>query len=259
MTRLLLSLVLFIVAGATGAYAYDDDPFDFDNFAIDESVDADVTTTSVSINSGAMPVAVSSFDIAGIMLGMGFDDVHTLVANGGLYAPRARDAVVYTIASDWRYNLDYECRQQNIFVPDQLEQCIRTLAQNRGLMYASEYHLVRELTGETIDVYFTSNATENRVWRVEYNNDVNDVEGTAEKFENQRQKKISTFWSGVVDKYGAPNSGTDKWLSSNNSYDPMMTAYYGALELIDNGRYASDAAINVRDAREKFPSKPYAF
>ena len=39
----------------------------------------------------------------------------------------------------------------------------------------------------------------------------------------------------------------------------MMTAYYGALELVDNGLYASDAALNVRGARENFPSKPYAF
>ena len=39
----------------------------------------------------------------------------------------------------------------------------------------------------------------------------------------------------------------------------MMTAYYGALELIDNGRYANDAAQNVADARLNFPAKPYAF
>lgn len=259
MIKKLLFSLMMISACVSGVSAADVDPFDFDNFAIGDSVDADITTTSVNINVGATPVAVESFDIAGVMLGMSFDDVYTLFVNGGLYAPRANDAIVYTIAPDWRYNLDYECRQSGIFVPDQLEQCIRTTAQNRGLMYASEYHLTRDLTGETIDVYFTSNATDNRVWRIEYNNDVDEIEGDAEKFENQRQKKILTFWSGVIDKYGTPNSGSDKWLSSNNSYDPMMTAYYGALELIDNGRYASDAAKNVNDARENFPSKPYAF
>lgn len=260
MIKRIAFLLMFSCACSVHAYADDGDAFDFDNFAIADSMDANITTSSnYSLNPGEMPANVSSFDIAGIMLGMTFDDVHTLFADGGLYAPRIKDAVVYTIAPDWRYNLDYECQQQNIFVPDQLEQCIRTLAKNRGLMYASEYHLVRASTGETIDVYFTSNTTNNVVWRIEYNNDVNDVAGDSEKFENQRQKKILAFWSGVLDKYGKPNSGTDKWLSSDNSYDPMMTAYYGALELVDNGRYANDAAQNVTDARIHFPAKPYAF
>ena len=252
---------LMIVLTAIGVNARaDDDAFDFDNFAITDSVDADLTSTSSNtLNEGAMPVAVASFDIAGIMLGMTFDDVYTLFANGGLYAPRTSDAIVYSISPDWKYNLDYECQQQNIFVPSQLEQCVNTLAKNRGLLYASEYHLVREITGETIDVYFTSNATNNVVWRIEYNNDVDDLGGDDEKFENQRQKKILSFWSGVLDKYGAPNSGTDKWVSSNNAYDPMMTAYYGALELVDNGRYANDTAQNVTDARVNFPAKSYAF
>ena len=143
-------LLLAICAFGANAFAAIDDDFDFDNFAIEESEDADITTDAISLNPGAMPANVSNFDIAGIMLGMTFDDVMTIFADGGLYAPRQNNAVVYTISPDWRYNLDYECTQQGIFVPDQLEQCIRTLAKNRGLMYASEYHLVRELTGETI-------------------------------------------------------------------------------------------------------------
>ena len=251
-----------IFLGNTGAVfaAGDDDPFNFDNFAIADSVDADVTTSTNTINAGAIPMNVSSFDIAGVMLGMSFDDVYTLFSNGGLYAPRATDAIVYTIAPDWRYNLDYECRGQNIFVPDQLEQCIRTLAQNRGLLYASEYHLVRDATGETIDVYFTSNATDNVVWKIVYNNDVDSMDGGSnEKFENIREKKILAFWQGVIDKYGVPNSGEDKWISSENAYEPMMQAFYGQLVLTDNGINATDSSINIQKSRENFQAKPYAF
>lgn len=254
-----LAFLLFIAIMPIASFAAIDDEFDFDNFAIEDSVDADITTDSHTMNPGTMPIPVANFDIAGIMLGMPFEDVVTLFADGGLYAPRPNNAIVYTIAPEWRYNLDYECQQQKIFVPDQLEQCIRTLAKNRGLMYASEYHLVRPSTGETIDVYFTSNETNNLVWKIEYNNDVDELVGDSEKYESQRENKILAFWSGILDKYGAPNSGTDTWLTSNNAYDPMMTAYYGALELVDNGRYANDAAKNVSDARVNFPAKAYAF
>jgi hypothetical protein len=237
-----------------------DDPFLFDNFAIVDSTDTDVTAPPVSMNTDAATVSVGGFDISGIMLGMPFETVHTIFfRSGSLYTPRKKDSIVYTMAKDWKYNLDYECRQQKIYAPAALERCINTLARSRGLLYASELHLERPSTGETIDVYFTSNMTENLVWRVVYKNDVNEVEGAAEKFENQREKKILAFWGGVLDKYGAPNSGNDKWISSTNAYDPMMTAYYGSLDLVDQGRNATDITANINAARENFRAKPYAF
>lgn len=234
--------------------------FEMDDYAITDSGDADITQEEVTLNDDADIVDVSTFDIAGIMLGMSFEDLQTLFfKNKGLYIPRKKNSIIYTIHKDWKYNLDYECRNQGSVISNELEKCINSLARSRGLLYASELHLVRENTGETIVVYFTSNASDNRVWRIVYNNDVNEQEGDAEKFERQRENKILAFWQNVLDKYGAPNSGSDKWISSTNAYDPMLTAYYGALDLVDNGRNASDHAKNIQDARENFKAKPYAF
>ena len=235
------------------------DSMDFEEFAVVDSTEADITMEEVNLNSDADIANVSSFDIAGILLGMGFDDVYTQFKDKGLYTTRKKNSIIYTIHPDWKYNLDYECRMQGTVIPEQLENCIKSLARSRGLLYASELHLVRENTGETIVVYFTSNATNNVVWRVVYNNDVNEQEGDAEKFVRQRENKILAFWQNVLDKYGAPNSGNDRWISSTNSYDPMLIAYYGALDLVDNGRNASDQAKNIQTARENFKAKPYAF
>ncbi len=233
---------------------------DFDDFAIVDSESADVTMEDFEMNSDAEPANVGSFDIAGIMLGMSYDDVYNqFFGVRGLYTPRKKNAIIYTIHQDWKYNLDYECRQQGTFIPHELKECINSLAKNRGLMYASEVHLERENTGETIVVYLTSNASDNRVWRVVYNNDVNEQEGAGDKFAKQRENKILAFWQNVLDKYGAPNSGDDRWLSSTNSYDPMLIAYYGALDLVDNGRNATDQVKNTQAARENFKAKPYAF
>ena len=235
------------------------DSMDFEEFAVVDSTEADITMEEVNLNSDADIANVSSFDIAGILLGMGFDDVYTQFKDKGLYTTRKKNSIIYTIHPDWKYNLDYECRMQGTVIPEQLENCIKSLARSRGLLYASELHLVRENTGETIVVYFTSNATDNVVWRVVYNNDVNEQEGDAEKFARQRENKILAFWQSVLDKYGAPNSGNDRWISSTNSYDPMLIAYYGALDLVDNFRNASDHAKNIQTARENFKAKPYAF
>lgn len=236
------------------------DSWDFDEFAIEDSDAADVLIDSVELNDDAEIAGVGGFDIAGIMLGMTFEDVQgQFMKSNGLYAPRDKNAIIYTINPNWKYNLDYECRQGGTVIPAELEKCINSLAKNRGLLYASEMHLVRENTGETIVVYFTSNATSNLVWRVVYNNDVNDIEGDAEKFIRQRENKVLAFWQNVVDKYGQPNSGNDKWISSNNAYDPMLIAYYGALELVDNGRMTNDQVINDQQSRQYFQVKPYAF
>ena len=143
--------VVMLSMATAPAFCADDD-FDFDNFAITESGNSDLTMSDVSLNSGANPITVNNFDIAGIMLGMSYDDVETLFlkTKGGLYSLREKDAIVYSIQKEWKYNLDYECRQQGIVIPAELKQCIYTLARDRGLLYAAEMHLVRENTGETI-------------------------------------------------------------------------------------------------------------
>lgn len=257
--KLLLLISICVTAFNISAIRAEDDT-SFDDFAIVDDSGEDVETESVSLNSDADVVDVQHFDIAGIMLGMSYDEVNNLFFNGsGLYAPRKKNSVIYTINKDWKYNLDYECRQNRIYVPEKLEKCIYSLARNRGLLYVSEIHLERQFTGETIDIYFTSNATDNLVWKVVYNNDVNDMDGESEKFANQREKKILAFWQGVLDKYGTPNSDEDKWISSENAYDPMMQAYYGQLILSDKGLNATDSANNIQSARENFQAKPYAF
>lgn len=259
MGQMLKLFIILCTVLSIPAYAATD-AFDFNNFAIVDSTDSDITMDNISLNSGDQVVSVSMFDIADIMLGMSFDDVYSLFFRGnGLYAPREQNSIIYTIHPDWKHNLDYECRRQGVVIPSELEKCINSLARNRGLLYASEVHLVRENTGETIVVYFTSNATDNLVYRVVYNNDANEIEGDAEKFEKQRENRILAFWQNVLDKYGEPNSGADRWISSTNSYEPMLTAYYGALDLVDNGLKASDLVKNIQTARENFRAKPYAF
>lgn len=265
-------ILIFVISGMLPISASVADEFDFnefgddgfesfDEYAIETNVDAagECSMTSVALNAGDSPVAAATFDIAGIMLGMNFDEVQMVVRENGLYTNRLKDSVVYSMHPDWKYSLDYECRQQNIFVPEKLNQCINSLARNRGVLYASELHLVRSTTGETIDVFFTSNATDNVVWKIVYKNDADEAEGDAEKFANQREKKIMAWWHNVIEKYGTPNAGSDKWVSSDNAYDPMMTAYYGELELVDCGRNAEDSSLNIEQSQENFAAKPYAF
>ncbi|MBP9999312.1 MAG: hypothetical protein KBT14_01290 [Proteobacteria bacterium] len=248
----------------------EDDEYETDAFtdsnnpdiAYSDSGDGDFIEESgnVGLNDGAGLLNVGDFDIAGIMLGMTFEDIYNLYhAHNHLYSPRKRNSLVYTIPTDWKYNLDYECRQSGVTQPNKLEKCIRSLAQNRGLLYVSEIHLERAKTGEKIDVFLTSNATDNVVYRIVYTNDIERLEGSKPKFADQRDKRRLAFWKNVVAKYGAPNSGADTWITSTNPYDPKMTVYYDAIELKNAGKQATDIAASAEQSRENFRAKPYAF
>ena len=265
MKRIMIGFFVCFLCVCVHADEFDDildgNNVNLDDYYIETSEvgDMECGLNNVSINADALPLNVAGFDIAGIMLGMNFDEVQFIASADGLYIERPKNSVVYSMHPDWRYNLDYECREQKIYAPARLEQCINSLARNRGVLYASELHLVRNITGETIDVFFTSNATDNVVWKIVYKNDTNEIEGDAEKFENQRDKKTMLWWQNVVDKYGIPNSGSASWASSDNSFDPMMNAYLGELELVDCGKYVEDNALNVQQSQDNFAVKPYAF
>ena len=208
MKKIVIGIFVCLLSVGVRADEFDDvlaeNDINFDDYYIEtpDSGDIECSLDTVSLNAGAVPLPVADFDIAGIMLGMDFDEVKFIATVDGLYTERPKNSVVYSMHPDWKYNLDYECRRQKIYAPAQLEQCINSLARNRGVLYASELHLVRDITGETIDVFFTSNATDNVVWKVVYKNDTDEIEGDAEKFENQRDKKTMYWWQNVVEKYG---------------------------------------------------------
>ena len=48
-------------------------------------------------------------------------------------------------------------------------------------------------------------------------------------------------------------------IMSHGKKSTAQRIVYGALDLIDNGRNASDLVKNIQSARENFRAKPYAF
>ncbi len=243
------------------------DVLDDENAVID--VDAEKTFADVFLDNANETVDlapgqkfknVAIFDIQGVALGQRFDDIQTVFFNTkNLYTPVAKDSITYTIPKEWKYNLDYECRQQGLFVPADVSQCIKTSAIKKGILYPAEVRLERASTGEKIYIFLTSNLTDNLVYKVIYHNDVNELSGNGEVFQYQKEKKILNFWKNVLEKFGQPNSGSSEWISSDNPYDPKMSAAYGELILENQGLYYKDLEENAKNSEENFKAKDYAF
>ena len=62
-------------------YDYETDDLSFDEFATVDSEDIDVNAERVSFDYDKGPVDVQHFDIAGVMLGMDYDEVYNLFFN----------------------------------------------------------------------------------------------------------------------------------------------------------------------------------
>ena len=249
---------LFAAPSFFGAPA--DDLLTGDISTQDRAFDFEALPTRFALNANSSFINVNDFDISGIMIGMTFESVRILFfREAAIYSPARRSSIIYSIPKEWRFNLDYECRLQRVFAPAELEMCINTAARKRGFLYPSEMRLERPSTGEKINVYFTSNATGNVVWKIHYSNDVDLIPGDDPKFANQRDKKILAFWQMVLEKYGPPNSGNNRWVSSDNPSDPFMTALYGELILVDPAANSEDEIRNWEDSRDRFRSRPYSF
>ena len=82
--RKILLLLYLIVSVLSVNISFADDGFDdlsFDDFAIVDDVDTDMPMENVSLNSGLGVVNVKQFDIAGVMLGMTYEEVNNLFFN----------------------------------------------------------------------------------------------------------------------------------------------------------------------------------
>ena len=99
-------LGIFVITIALMPFIASGDDVFFEDEAIVDSVDADITTEPVTLDLDSGVANVASFDIAGIMLGMPFEDVQTLFfKTKGLYTPREKNSIIYTIHPDWKSNL----------------------------------------------------------------------------------------------------------------------------------------------------------
>jgi len=200
---------------------------------------------------------VQAFDIAGITLGA----THKYVMEDWLTETEYKLMKSETKIPDYfEYNYNYECRRAGNKTPMAIETCIKMYAGKNKKEYVHQMNLKRLKTGEEIEIYFTSNETENVVYKIKYKNDVNELEGIGVAYQYQKQEKIRNFWAATLEKYGQPNLGQQVWASDpTDEKKPVLRAYYGQLVLEHLELFESDIAKSQTEAQLKFKTKKYSF
>lgn len=199
---------------------------------------------------------VKGFDIAGVMLNMDYKKVRKVLKERKY---KLVD-VQYKIPEYFEFNYDAICRAKDVFVPETLKACITGIAKKDKMHYVEEVAFKKHDTDEDVKIYFTSPVTENKVWKIEYTNDINKKYGDAKNFQYQREERRRAFWYFVLAKYGEPNIEPNQWvLDLDEELITGLTAEFGKLVLENKKQYAFDILEANRDARREFEYKDYSF
>lgn len=199
---------------------------------------------------------VKGFDIAGVMLGMDYKKVREVLKERKY---KLTD-IEYKIPEYFSYNYDAICRQHNIFIPENLKACITGLAKKDKMQYIYKVSFKKNDTNEDINVYFTSPVTDNKVYKIEYTNDVNKKYGDSRNFIYQRDERRRAFWYFVLLKYGDPNVEPNQWLLDVEEENTTgLTAEYGKLVLENKKQEIFDILEATKEARRQFKYTDYSF
>lgn len=170
----------------------------------------------------------SVFDISGIMLRMDLKQVERTLQNRGFRKINAK----FQIPNFIKWRNEEKCRNEGVVGYERLEACVISKAKKEGYEYLQYLKYAKFDSKEEIEVFFTSNFTENKVYKIIYNSTIASITGNSPKAIYIRNIKVYDFWKKINQKYGHPdNKTTVTWGMGGNK--PYLKASTGHLLLED--------------------------
>ncbi len=191
---------------------------------------AEVITSSINKSSeeNAYRTNASVFDISGVMLRMNSKQVTEAMQKRGYRKVSEK----YEIPNFIRWRNEEECRKQGVIGFERVASCVVKLAQKKNYQYIQHLTFSNFRTKENMNMYFTSNFTGNKVYRIVYNTSVANIAGSGPKADYLRNIKVYDFWKKINQKYGVPDNKEQViWGLGENK--PYLQASTGSLMLYD--------------------------
>ena len=196
----------------------------------------------------------SVFDISGIMLRMDKNQVLEAMQKRG-YKKVSENLEIPNFIR-WRY--EEQCRNQGIIGYERIANCVIVLSRKNNYQYVQKMNFNNFQTQESIEVYFTSNFTGNKVHRVMYQTQAANIMGSGAKAEYLRNIKIYDFWKKINQKYGTPDNREEiTWGLGENK--PSLKAATGRLVLDDPMLLELDYTRMSREDQKFMNTAVYTF
>ena len=170
----------------------------------------------------------SVFDVSGIMLRMNLTQVEKAMLSRGFKKISQKLEIPNFIK--WRN--EEKCRGNGVVGFERLNNCVVEISKKANHQYVENVRFTNFKTKEEISVNFTSNFTNNKVYRVMYKSISPRVTGSGQRAQYLRNIKVYDFWRRINQKYGAPDNKDEvTWGLGGNS--PYLKASTGFLVLED--------------------------
>ena len=196
----------------------------------------------------------SVFDISGVMLRMNAQQASDILQKRG-YRKTAEKLEIPNFIR-WRYEED--CRNQGVVGYERLASCVIRMAKTNNYQYIQNLTFNNFQTKEVIDVFFTSNFTGNKVYRIMYSTDAANIKGSGAKADYLRNIKIFDFWKKINQKYGQPDN-KEKITWGLGDKKPFLQAQTGKLVLYDPMLLELDYARMSREDQKFLNTAVYTF
>ena len=194
------------------------------------------------------------FDISGVMLRMSLNQVEKILKNRSFQKINAK----FTIPNFIKWRNEETCSSQGIIGYERLQSCISTMAKKDGHEYLYYLKYAKFDSKEEIEVFLTSNFTENKVHKIIYRSKIPNVVGSSPKATYIRNIKIYDFWKKINQKYGDPDDKVNvTWGLGGNK--PFLKATTGYLLLEDPMFVEMDYTRMSREDQRYIHSDYYNF
>ena len=170
----------------------------------------------------------SVFNISGIMLRMSLPQVEAAMVRRGFKKTMQK----YEIPNFIKWRNEEKCRANGVVGYERLASCVVQMSKEANHQYTETVKFAKYDTQEEVEVKFTSNFTNNKVYKVIYQSLAGTIRGNSAKAQYLRNLKIYDFWKKINQKYGEPDNKDEViWGLGDNK--PYLQASTGFLVLED--------------------------
>lgn len=192
---------------------------------------------------------VYAFEVAGVGLGMSPEEVLYNVKQMGYQQTRVQYGIPMFRTAFYEQN----CRNRRLYVLHDVRQCIEEQADKDGEKFISSMTFKRPQTKEYLRVLFTSYATDNKAFKIYYENEGdNSLTMTQRNLAKQLRRK-DMFWRMMFDNYGLPDDAElIIWGDPDKAYmqATMTGTSYNAYIVLEDKELQDDDYFAAEDEKE---------